>query len=140
MIIIEGAAIQKQPPELKLIKSYQLCGGVTARVENMTSHYFGGYFHVKVRVVADLLLNESFFDDTEKLSDARKLLGDKICFERLLEKMAVPKDEISAVTENLIASFDTNLLPYLLRADFPKRFVAAEYSKQLKLSARKVGR
>jgi hypothetical protein len=115
-----------------LIKTYALVGGVLASVRDHTRHYFGGYYHVRIRVSADVPVSAGAFADSAVYQDAFRHLGTFVSFSRDLEKMAVPDSEIDAVRRQLLASFDANVLPYLLRADFAASFVQSEYRTALK--------
>jgi hypothetical protein len=112
-----------------------LGGGVQATVRDLTRHYFGGYFHVRILVGADVPVTAGAFSDASEYQDAVRRLGSFVCFSRTLEKMAVPDSEIDVVRQHLLTSFDTHMLPYLLRADFADNFVLSEYRKALKSRA-----
>jgi hypothetical protein len=107
-------------------------GGVQATVRDQTRHYFGGYYHVRIQVSADVPVSAVTFVDEAEFQDAVKRLGAIVSFNRILEKMAVPDNEIDVVRQHLLESFDTNVLPYLLRDDFAGSFVLSEYRKALK--------
>jgi hypothetical protein len=115
-----------------IIKTCRLGGGLLATVSDLTSHYFGGYYHVRILVRADVPVSAAAFDGAPDHQDAVKRLGPSVSFRRTLEKMAVPDSEIDSVRQQLIASFDTTMLPYLMRDDFAGSFVRSEYRKALK--------
>ena len=118
----------------RVIGEYDLGGGITARLRDVTRHYFGGYYHVRIEVSADVHLSASPFADADEY---RALLGDRIRFSRVLEKMAVPESGIEAARRDLIEAFASNVLPYLSRPDFPERFMRSEYTRFLMSSARR---
>jgi hypothetical protein len=120
------------PHAEKIIKTFTLAGGVLARLSDLTSHYFGGYYHVRILVRADVPVSAVTFDGAPDYQDAVKRLGQTVSFSRTLEKMAVPDSEIDSVRQQLLTSFDANVLPYLMRNDFADRFVRSEYRKALK--------
>jgi hypothetical protein len=115
-----------------VIKTCRLGNGIHAIVRDHTRHYFGGYYHVRIQVSADVPVSAGAFADATEYQDAVKRLGTVIGFSRTLEKMAVPDSEIDIVRQHLLASFDTNVLPYLVREDFADSFVRSEYRKALK--------
>jgi hypothetical protein len=115
-----------------IIKTLVLGDGVTATVKDLTSHYFGGYYHVRIQVSADVHVTAASFAAVADFEDAVIRLGKSVSFCRILEKMAVPETEIDSVRQQLLAAFDTNVLPYLLREDFAPGFVRSEYNKKLK--------
>lgn len=118
-----------------LIKTCTLGGGIPATVCDHTRHYFGGYYHVRIQISAIVPVSAGAFADAAEYQDAVKRLGTVVGFSRTLEKMAVPDSEIEIVLQHLLASFDTNVLPYLARADFADSFVRSEYRNVLKSRA-----
>lgn len=120
----------------QFIREYELGSGITVRLCDVTRHYFGGYYHVRIEVSADVPLSTSPFADFDEHRAARRLLGERIRFYRVLEKMAVPVSGIKAARQGLLQAFASNMLPYLSRPDFPERFMRSEYARCLKSSAR----
>jgi hypothetical protein len=114
-----------------VIKVCDLGGGVVATIKDCTSHYFGGYYHVRILISADVPVCDTSFDVAADFEDALVRLGGTVNFSRTLEKMAVPETEIEVVRQKLLADFDANVLPYLLRVDFAPSFVRSEYRKKL---------
>ncbi|MBK5275449.1 MAG: hypothetical protein JJE30_10410 [Desulfuromonadales bacterium] len=123
------------PDTDKIIKVCPLGGGIQATVTDATSHYFGGYYHVRIRVSADVPVSAAAFSVPADYQDAITRLGSSVRLYRTLEKMAVPEGEIDSVRRHLLESFDANVLPYLLRDDFADSFVLSEYRKALKQRA-----
>jgi len=115
----------------KILMTCLLGDGLQAVVRDDTAHYFGGYYHVRIEVRADVPVCPACFDSEEDHRTARTRLGDSVRFSRRLEKMAVLGSEVDSVRCELLASFEANLLPYLQRPDFPRRFVQTEYSRSL---------
>lgn len=113
-----------------IIKTCDLGGGKTATIRDLTSHYFGGYYHVRLQISSEVPVTADAFADTTTFEDALSRLGGKIHFSRNLEKMAVPEAEIENVRQHLLSSFDNNVLPYLLREGFAPGFVRSEYRKK----------
>jgi hypothetical protein len=122
------------PPAENIIKTCRLGGGLQATVSDLTIHYFGGYYLVRILVRADVPVTAAAFDGTPDYQDAVKRLGTSVSFSRTLEKMAVPDSEMNSVRQQLLSSFDTTMLPYLMRDDFADSFVRSEYRKALKSS------
>ena len=123
------------PQAENVIRTCTLGGGIPAVLRDRTSHYFGGYYHVRILVSADVPVSAGAFAGESEYQDAIRRLGTCACFNRTLEKMAVPDSEVDAVRQQLLAAFDTNVLPYLLRADFADSFVRSEYRKALQSRA-----
>ena len=115
-----------------ILKQYELDGGLEAILSDVTRHYFGGYYHVRMLITADVAVMPKYFDSLPVYEDALLHLGSKVQFSRILEKMAVPDVEIAAVRQSLMESFEENLLPYMSRSDFSGSLVNSEYAKALK--------
>ena len=121
----------------KSIKECFLSDGVRAVIHDITSHYYGGYFHVRLEITAEIPLRCNWFGSEAEHAEALTRLGSVVCFKRTLEKMAVPAAEVDAVKSELVESFEINVLPYLSRSDFPSRFVLSEYGKACKATVNK---
>ncbi len=103
-------------------------------LDDQTSHYFGGYFHVKVKAGCDISLLPAYFEHAAEFSAAVEMLGTSVRFEKVLEKMAVPEYELELVRSQLIESFTETTRAYLSSPDFAPRFVRNEYRTCLKTS------
>ena len=118
------------------IRSYDIPGGLRVFVLDDTNHYFGGYFHVKLRVSVEIGLSESWFDSLEAYQDAVNRLGKTVMFSKLFEKMGVPKGEITSVRDSLLDTFETNTLPYFNHNDFAQKYALVEYRKATESAAK----
>lgn len=116
----------------KVITECELVDGVRAIVSDASRHYFGGYYHVRLQISAEVPLRKNWFDTEPEYEDAVRRLGETVRFNRTLEKMAVPADEVDAVRSSLLDSFESNVLTYMSRPDFPVRFALSEYKKAIK--------
>ena len=115
-----------------VIREYHLAHGVTAVIRDASRHYFGGYYHVRLQVTAEVALGADCFDSTVEYENALGCLGRSVRFSRTLEKMAVLQAEMETVRNAMLDSFEANLLAYLSRPDFPRSFVRGEYAKACK--------
>ena len=115
-----------------IIREYVLAEGVMALIRDVSRHYFGGYYHVRLQVTADVPLCSAWFESVAEYEEVLGRLGRSVRFSRTLEKMAVPLAEVDDVRNALLDSFETNLRGYLSRPDFPSRFVLGEYAKTRK--------
>jgi hypothetical protein len=113
------------------LRTYSMEYGCQVVISDASRHYYGGYYHVRLRVAAAVELTAEWFENRAAYEDALRRLGSPVIFSRILEKMAVPDVEIDSVRQSLISAFETNLVPYLVRPDFPRRFVISEYAKAL---------
>lgn len=113
-----------------IIETITTDSGLCVTMQDQTSHYFGGYYHVRVLAYCDILLKQNFFDNAVDFGKAAEVLGTLVRFERLLEKMAVQESAIELVRGQLIQTFRETTLDYLSLPDFERRFVLSEYKRQ----------
>jgi hypothetical protein len=86
--------------------SYSVQPGVRIDVFNESKPYgYSNVFHVKLRVVA-------------------RFAGSEAPYERTLERLGVSDRDLVRVRTEMLESFEACSLPYLLRADFPKKLAA----------------
>lgn len=109
------------------ITTFTLASGFSIALDDETRHYFGGYYHVKIVAHCTVPLDVRYFDDDPQYLDARARLGEAVRFERVLEKMAVPEEDIDSVRNQLIDAFKNTALGYLSAPDFDRRLVRNEY-------------
>ncbi len=109
------------------IMTLNLDSGLIITLSDETRHYFGGYYHIKVLAHCNVPLVRDYFDDETQYLDACKKLGDYVRFERILEKMAVPEDEIISVRNQLVGAFTETATRYLSAPDFDRLLVRKEY-------------
>ncbi len=115
-----------------IIETMTLDSALCITLLDQTSHYYGGYYHVKVLACCDIPLEKCFFETDDEFRAAVAKMGSSVRFERVLEKMAVPESEIESVRSQLIKAFNETSKVYLSVPDFSCRFVRSEYQKNLK--------
>lgn len=105
----------------------ELESGLRLTFRDDSSHYFGGYFHVRISASCPVPLLRDYFESDAEFSSAQRLLGATVNFERSLEKMAVPEPELAAVRSQLIDDFNRSVRRYLESSGFAKGVVLKEY-------------
>lgn len=118
--------------EENLLRSIALPNGLELKIMDISHHYFGGYWQVALEASCCIKVSRDLFESDDSYLEACRLLGDQAQFSRKIEQMAVHQDQLEQVKSELLARFEENMLPYLGGADFSKRFVQSEYTKQLK--------
>lgn len=115
-----------------IIETITLDSALRITLLDQTSHYFGGYYHVKVLAYCDIPLERGYFANDAEYGDALGKMGMSVRFERILEKMAVPESSIETVRSQLKQAFHETTRAYLSVPDFAHRLVQSEYQKCLK--------
>lgn len=119
------------------IEILELETGIRIMLCDETRHYFGGYYHVKVLAHCDVSLDKSYFESDAQYLDAIGKLGKSVRFERVMEKMAVPEQDIDSVRNQLVSAFKQTALSYLSAPDFECRLVRSEYRNCISKSVKK---
>ncbi|HIJ96744.1 MAG TPA: hypothetical protein HPP94_13610 [Desulfuromonadales bacterium] len=114
----------------------ELESGLRLTLCDESSHYFGGYFHVRITARCPVPLLRDYFESDSEFESARRLLGAEVCFIRSLEKMAVPESEVAAVRCQLIDDFNRTARRYLDLSAFAKGIVLKEF-RACSVSSRK---
>lgn len=117
-----------------LLREYPLSESLVVSLNDETGHYFGGYYHVRLVVRCTVPLQEEMFASIGEFEAVCAALGQNVCFERVLEKMAVPVHELDLVKNALLQAFEMNLLPYLKHSGFAHGFVKKQYYSYVKKS------
>lgn len=120
-----------------IITTIELESGLCITLSDETRHYFGGYYHVKVLAHCNVALDRLFFEDEAQYLDALDKLGQSVVFERVLEKMAVPEQDIALIRNQLVDSFKNTSVGYLSAPGFERSFVRNEYRAILGKSVKK---
>ena len=72
--------------------------------------------------------------DTDIL-EIREALGESVCFRQTRNHNFIAESEKEATFQDLIESFLSTSSSYLSHKDFPKKFIAKEYKKHLKMKS-----
>ena len=107
----------------------ELQSGLCLTLSDESRHYFGGYYHVRITARCDVAIVSDYFESDPEFCSAQALLGPVVSFVRILEKMAVPESDVSAVQCQLIDAFNSTARRYLESSGFARGFVRSEYRK-----------
>lgn len=107
----------------------ELPNGLIFRFLDRTTHYYGGFFHVKVEVRCELPIRPEYFASAEQHDEAVAALGQTVMYTKLLERMGVAEPDIPAVSEQLMEQFIESSHAYLSSPTFPIGVVRTEMEK-----------
>lgn len=102
----------------------------TIVLHDRTSHYFGGYFHVRVAATCSVPVKSDYFASRAEYDQAVVVLGETVTFTKNLEKMAVAEVDLESVRAELIAAFRATTYTYLVSDHFAPRFIHSELVKR----------
>ncbi len=77
-------------------------------------------------------VREEYFDDAQARRRTVGAFGSPILFEYRNERTFVPAGEREAVFREFLGNFKKDVLPYVSREHFPKRYVLSKYMEILK--------
>jgi len=113
---------------MPLIYQNKLPNRLVLTVEDHSNRYYGDYHRVKLLVRCLVPVNaESFADSTDPVAEAAealRILGPEIVFEKSLERMGVPGDEVEQTRQFLLEQFLQTNRSYLASKAFVPKFIA----------------
>jgi hypothetical protein len=77
-------------------------------------------------------INPAYFTEPSHFERTRNVLGSHVFFEYTMERSFVSNKEKDHVSHSLIKTFTENVLPYLSRPDFPKKFALSNFRDIMK--------
>lgn len=107
---------------LKLLHTLNLPNGLLVSIYDQTTVYFGDYYHVRVKIICSLHRET----DVWKRHCPEDAVFQSVSYSRILEKMAVPSEDVERVKKSLLNDFDRTSLPYIASAGFPKKMIDTE--------------
>ena len=105
------------------MQNITLDNGLTLLFTDTTRRYYGNFFRVRIVVSCSIQLTELLCPSLEDFEQLRGFLGEAAPYERILEKMGVPEQEIGTVKDHLLAKFVETSVPYLADPAFPQRYI-----------------
>jgi hypothetical protein len=115
-----------------LLREIKLENGLVVTFFDMTSHYYGGFFHVAIMADIELQLSPEVCPAGQSYEELTLSLGNKVRHQKKLERMGVENEEVGLVRNSLIDKFMETLSTYLYDPAFPARLVSAEAAKLIK--------
>jgi len=83
---------------------------------------------VKIPVV----LKEEYFEDPAACRKTARVFGSPLVYEYRNERTFITVGEREALFNEFLANFKKDVLPYLSKDHFPKRFVLSKYQEMIK--------
>jgi hypothetical protein len=77
-------------------------------------------------------VKEEYFEDPADWRKTAKVFGSPIVYEYRNERTFVAGGEREALFDEFLANFKKDVLPYVSKDHFPKRFVLSKYQEMIK--------
>jgi hypothetical protein len=106
----------------KIIENFRLSNGLVLEVWDLSRAIATDTTKVELYIRVKVPFEEAHFDDPGHCDLTRRVFGREGVYEYRKERTFVNNTEVEAVFADLLAGFRADALPYLERADFPRRF------------------
>ena len=113
------------------LKNIELPDGITLGVSNLSRIAAGDRWFVRLEIAGNIPIKREYFDmiqDADSaFAEAQKRFGPTIRYTYRRERIFVDQKLKDDVFKKLLATFENNILPYLSKSDFWKKFIVSKY-------------
>jgi len=117
---------------MTLLEEIRLPNGLVAEIWDDSRLIAADTTTVVLVVKIPVVLQEEYFEDPENCRKTAKVFGAPIVYEYRNERTFVHVGEREALFNEFLASFKKDVLPYVSKDHFPKRFVLSKYQEMIK--------
>jgi hypothetical protein len=117
---------------MTLLEEIRLPNGLVAEIWDDSRMIAADTTTVVVVVKIPVALKEEYFEDPAACRKTAKAFGSPIIYEYRNERTFVHAGEREALFNEFLANFRKDVLPYVSKDQFPKRFVLSKYHEILK--------
>ncbi|MBW2739358.1 MAG: hypothetical protein JRE64_11040 [Deltaproteobacteria bacterium] len=122
--------------EEKLIKNIDLENGLELKLYDVSRKLAGDRWLVSLIARIEIPTSDSLLKEDASPSlnvdEIRKVLGEKLLFERKREKIFIDEIEKDEVLKEIQDLFLSSSLPYFSHSDFPKKYILKEFNEKIK--------
>lgn len=117
---------------MTLIEEIRLPNGLVAEIWDDSRMIAADTATVVVVVKIPVTVKEEYFEDPADCRKTAKVFGSPIVYEYRNERTFVAAGEREALFDEFLANFKKDVLPYVSKDHFPKRFVLSKYQEMIK--------
>jgi hypothetical protein len=117
---------------MTLIEEIRLDNGLVAEIWDDSRLIAADTATVVVVVRIPVALKEDYFEDPADCRKTAKVFGSPIVYEYRNERTFVVAGERDALFDEFLANFKKDVLPYVSKDHFPRRFVLSKYHEIMK--------
>jgi hypothetical protein len=117
---------------MTLFEEIMLPNGLVAEIWDGSRLIAADTVSVIVIVKIPVALKEEYFEDPAACRKTAKVFGSPLVYEYRNERVFVPAGERDGLFREFVANFKKDVLPYVSKDHFPKRFVLSKYQEMVK--------
>ena len=117
---------------MTLFEQIKLPNGLVAEIWDDSRLIAADTTTVVLVVKIPVALKEEYFEDPAACRKTAKVFGSPLLYEYRNERAFVPDGEREALFNEFVANFKKDVLPYVSKDHFPKRFVLSKYHEIVK--------
>jgi hypothetical protein len=117
---------------MTLIEEIRLPNGLVAEIWDGSRMIAADTTTVVVVVKIPVTVKEEYFEDPADCRKTAKVFGSPIVYEYRNERSFVAAGEREALFDEFLANFKKDVLPYVSKDHFPRRFVLSKYHEIMK--------
>jgi hypothetical protein len=115
-----------------LFEQIRLPNGLEAEIWDDSRLIAADTTTVVLVVKIPVALKEEYFEDPAACRKTAKVFGSPLLYEYRNERTFVAAGEREALFSEFLASYKKDVLPYVSKEHFPKRFVLSKYQEMIK--------
>ncbi|MBW2558038.1 MAG: hypothetical protein JRD69_04260 [Deltaproteobacteria bacterium] len=111
---------------MNLVEKIALPNDLVLQIWDKSRVIASGTTKVEMAMVLTFAVREDYFSEPEDFQKVVDVFGPEISYERTKERAFVSTSDSKRVFDELMEDFRRDLLPYILRTDFPARFAMSK--------------
>ena len=120
----------------KHLKKIELSDGIVLNVWDVSRVAAGDRWFVRLEVSGDVPVKKEYFDTLKEpdtaFAETQKLFGSTMRYEYKRERIFIDRKIKDEVLKELLTAFEKNILPYMSKPGFFKKFVVSKYNSLVK--------
>jgi hypothetical protein len=117
---------------MTLLEQIRLPNGLVAEIWDGSRLIAADTTTVVLVVKIPVVLKEEYFEDPAACRKAARVFGTSLVYEYRNERTFISVGEREALFNEFLANFKKDVLPYVSKDHFPKRFVLSKYHEMIK--------
>ena len=117
---------------MTLLEEIRLPNGLVAEIWDGSRLIAADTTTVVLVVKIPVTLKQEYFEDPAAWRKTARVFGSPLVYEYRNERTFVAAGEREALFSEFLANFKKDVLPYVSKDHFPKRFVLAKYQEMIK--------